>query len=472
MNFEPTPRRPAGKRWITQGLPVALVLIGTLLGATIGFGQYPLLLVVLALAFALLALFTPRAFFGLSMLVYSLIQVGLVRIDILRIGGLSINASQLYILCLLSLAGLGVMGQAAIGKIRLPPMLNSVRLQLALICWLAIALVYSEQFQLAAASVARHTADVAGFYLAYTLAAGSSRTGWIKIGVGGAALVAAVSTLVESVAGGILGPSARVLRVAGTFGGPVQTGTICLAGLAFFVSLLPGLRGRARLFCVAAVVVSGLGMFATLTRTAILGAILFTCALVWSRSSDRRSRMRFLSYAVITIGTIAVAIYMTPQETLQSRTADIPFLGEHDVTSARVGSGRGQIWNATIEALGENGPVDWIIGNGINSVSLNIRNKIPISVGAHNSYLQLLYDAGIVGLLLYLAAIFSIVRDLAARRPGGGELESVRIWSAYMIAYFLSTELFNHYLYALGPRFVTWIVLGLYMAQVHTRDRH
>jgi O-antigen ligase len=341
--------------------------------------------------------------------------------------------------------------------------------QLMLSLWLVLCLAYSPDYQAAIGSVARNLACVVVFYAAYALAMQRGRVGWIGVGVVGSALIAAISSLVQS---NLAESSTGVFRAGGTFSGSVQTGTICFAGLAIFVAHMPQLSRRARWVCFAAIGICGLGILATLSRTAILGVVVFACLLVMGRCKGGRGRAKYLAYAALTLAALTVAVRFTPEEAIRARTADLPVLGEGGLHNPASGSGRSLLWQTTVAELGENSAAGWLIGHGVNGVSEVIEREMRVSVGAHNSLLQLLYDAGLVGLLLYVAGILLILRDLRqAERSAGPPLnDSIRIWFFYMVAYFLSTEMFNAYVYILGPRLLTFIVLGVLLARATVRD--
>jgi O-antigen ligase len=438
------------------------------LSAGIGLGRYEILLGIPALLAVGLALLRPHVFLGVSLVLYSLLQVALTETAVLEVGGLSVNGSQIYVLTLLALAALGMLVRVASGRMVLPPLPRSVRALGVLAVWLVVSLLPSEQPDIALASVARHVADLVALYLAYCLACQPGGGAWIRFGVSASTLIAAGSSILQSSlgSGNVVETAGRTFRAGGTFGGPVQTGTICLVGVAFFVSQLPLRSGRGRGLCLAAIAACALGMLATLSRTAILGVVLFSFFLACGRARRRGGRLRFLAYAAVTVLALALAIWVTPQESIESRTADLPLLGEATLASPTSGSGRTLIWRSTLDELADGTPAEWALGRGVNAVSLAIGRSIQVQVGAHNSYLQLLFDAGIVGLVLYLVGIVLVLRDLrgAQLQASGHAQESVRVWLYYTAAYFLSTEMFNAYVYILGPRFFTFLILGVCLA--------
>lgn len=68
------------------------------------------------------------------------------------------------------------------------------------------------------------------------------------------------------------------------------------------------------------------------------------------------------------------------------------------------GSGRIQIYVDVYRELKNNTLVDWIIGRGCNSITLTRHSN------AHNDALQMLFEFGFIGLLMYFVMIFHIIK--------------------------------------------------------------
>ena len=70
------------------------------------------------------------------------------------------------------------------------------------------------------------------------------------------------------------------------------------------------------------------------------------------------------------------------------------------------GSGRTQIWAEVIALQKRSDPGEWIFGHGYNSVVSQIR------FSAHNDFLEVLYDFGIIGILAYSLMLISLIGSI------------------------------------------------------------
>jgi hypothetical protein len=67
------------------------------------------------------------------------------------------------------------------------------------------------------------------------------------------------------------------------------------------------------------------------------------------------------------------------------------------------GSGRLDLWRQILDALAAN-PSAWLLGNGYEAT------KLVLSTGAHNDFIEIFYDFGLIGLAVYLIFIVKIIR--------------------------------------------------------------
>ncbi len=87
------------------------------------------------------------------------------------------------------------------------------------------------------------------------------------------------------------------------------------------------------------------------------------------------------------------------------------------------GTGRIPIYHTVIDVLKTNDLIDWIFGRGIGSI------RITGHTNAHNDALQILFEFGIVGLILYLAMLWKVFKRTLTLR---------RIKSSYYFGYLAS----------------------------------
>ena len=72
------------------------------------------------------------------------------------------------------------------------------------------------------------------------------------------------------------------------------------------------------------------------------------------------------------------------------------------------GSGRTVVWEVTQKMISKEDALSFFVGNGYNTV----RRDSPIFLSAHNDFLEITYDFGLIGLSLYICAILSLVLQL------------------------------------------------------------
>lgn len=83
------------------------------------------------------------------------------------------------------------------------------------------------------------------------------------------------------------------------------------------------------------------------------------------------------------------------------------------------GSGRTLVWKHSIDALSRNDLVSWVIGHGHNSTM-----RVARHTSAHNDFLTILIEQGIVGLLFYLTFVIKLFKTTwqVFKRGGYGVL--------------------------------------------------
>jgi O-antigen ligase len=193
--------------------------------------------------------------------------------------------------------------------------------------------------------------------------------------------------------------------------------------------------------------VMALAIIATMSRGAVLAAVVMLLVFLWKS----RLKSHFLIWT-LTAGLGALLVL------------SLLLVRSQDVTSVR-GSGRLDIWIASLVAVGRYG----LIGAGLENfrpMFSEYAGYQPVFhgkyfMGAHNIYLQVLLELGIVGLLIMMAAITSqmrAVRQLRAR----GEKSSARnvlpyeaaSWAMLVVGFFLG-------IIWLKAFWLSWILLAV-----------
>ena len=282
-------------------------------------------------------------------------------------------------------------------------------------------------------------------------------------------VVAAVSSVIYGIVSGDLTRDTTAIATSegdarfGGVGDPNELAAGLVPGVALAVGLVPGMRrGPHRVVVVGAVVLLLLGLAATQSRGGLVAAgICVLATLVVAQG--RRFAALAITLGVLTVGAFAVAT--TPGALDRITSAD------------RGGSGRADLWRVATRIFADhptNGvglnhfrveSPDYVRRPGnLESVELIAENPRLV----HNTYLQLLVEAGVVGLALFLALIVVCVGSaLRAARAfqRAGERALAALAQGTVVAqvgmlsamFFLSigTDLRVWLLLALGPALAT-----------------
>lgn len=106
------------------------------------------------------------------------------------------------------------------------------------------------------------------------------------------------------------------------------------------------------------------------------------------------------------------------------------------------GNGRLTIYNEVMYSQLLSSPYEWIFGHGNNSVNNTVRGN-PWSVGrtSHNDFLEILFNYGLLGFLIYLFLHFKIAHTAIKLKKSGSEF-FLSYLSSYII--FLVMSLVSH----------------------------
>lgn len=328
---------------------------------------------------------------------------------------------------------------------------------LAFLAWLAMSAAWAEDPGAALATLPRYGPNVLLFLIVYTAVRDRRHVVWLLAAFVAGATIAALY--------GIARPpsqtSLRGDRIGGIVGDPNELASVLIVGLVLAVALAATLRRRTigRALVPACGLVLLLGIFLTLSRGGLLALVVVTIVAVLNAGRWRG--------AAIVLAVLAVAGAVGYFSAFASPVA------RQRVTTAGSGSGRTGLWTVGWRMV-EAHPVHGIgAGNfAVSSVHYLLRpGTIPndylvvdIPQVAHNVYLQLLAETGVVGLALFLGivafALTGAARAAAAfRRRGDPRMElvarSVFVAQAGILAadFFISAQ-YNKQLWiilAFGP---------------------
>jgi putative inorganic carbon (hco3(-)) transporter len=239
----------------------------------------------------------------------------------------------------------------------------------------------------------------------------------------------------------------RGLRIEGLVGGmfenPNDLATALDLLLPFAVALTLVSKGLARLFYLACAAVLAMGVLFTLSRGGFLGLIALGGVLLWKLGRSRRLKTT-LGVALI----CGILLAVTPGG-YGARISTI-FNTEQDQT------GSAQLRRELMERAASIAISRPIVAVGMGNFHIySIREKL-----AHNSYLEIAAELGVMGLIAYLILILAPLRSLyrIERQTRGMRSESERemywlsvciqaAFIAYMVCSFFSSIQYLWYLY-------------------------
>lgn len=126
------------------------------------------------------------------------------------------------------------------------------------------------------------------------------------------------------------------------------------------------------------------------------------------------------------------------------------------------GSGRLDIYSSVIEAFRNSGIMNKLLGHGYNGVF----NYGVTYTSAHNDFLEVLYDNGLIGLLLYLSFIVKLIITTIKLLKSGKEI-ACAVLSALMV--FLCMSITSHLI--IYPTYFIYIVVIVMMGQSALDER-
>lgn len=177
--------------------------------------------------------------------------------------------------------------------------------------------------------------------------------------------------------------------------------------------------------------------------------------LIINRIILKKKKLKGIISFFIIIG--AVSFILIRYNTL----ADDMIFGRMSEISETEGSGRGNIWRSKIQLISDSSPSGFILGHGWCSTEIDDPRD---SRSAHNDFLEVLYDFGVVALILYLLLYYSLFKycvELTSKRsnyaaPFGAS-----------IGVFLVNSLVSHFV--IYPRY--FIVIAMFWGYIIAAEK-
>jgi exopolysaccharide production protein ExoQ len=340
------------------------------------------------------------------------------------------------------------------------PLLSTVLA--ALIAWHLASYFWAEQPGDTATSIIRMVLNSALLVIVYE-AVRDTKTVRAVVGamVAGAA-VAAVYGIIATPSASEFANSATagsgLGRIAGTVGDPNELASLLVVGLVLSGALAATCTGGQRAIWMGAAVLCGGAMFLTGSRGGLVAlAAVFIAAILMA------PRRRALVIAVALIVTASAAFYYTSIASEDARER---------ITLSDGGTGRTDIWRIGWRMF-EDKPVHGVGVNNFQSASIHYLLAEPGAIEndtyvvdqpavAHNSYLHLLAELGLIGLSLFLLFLalslgYLIKAVSLFKRAGNRDLEILATALALSVVGLLAADFFLSEQYSKQ----LWILLAL-----------
>jgi O-antigen ligase len=247
---------------------------------------------------------------------------------------------------------------------------------------------------------------------------------------------AAVSAAIAMSQAAIQGTFNTSIRAAGLLGTNSSARYFAVA-FVLFVYLATSSKGLWRLAAVAGAAVVVGGEAATLSRSGAALLVLAAALLLWDRLRAGRRKQVFAVVAVM-----IVAVFLIPKSYL---TVEIPSFGTSFNAQSSDASAliRFKLWTAGYRMWADH-PVEGVgIGQFNNELLTYAPYDLPAidyNTGAHNIYVAVLAETGVVGLALFVwlaVACYSAVRRAARSAADEETRQLARTWQIALIVLLL-----------------------------------
>lgn len=201
--------------------------------------------------------------------------------------------------------------------------------------------------------------------------------------------------------------------------------------LVFLPMLLCNNRILVRSF---ALIIVAIAIILSFKRTGALAFLAAVLSYFYYKLFYLKGKRVSLS-AIITVALIVFVSYFVITR-VSSSTDDLLF-NRMSAMQEDEGSGRIDVWRETVSSLGQSSIRQLMVGHGYDAV----RKATSEGLSAHNDFLEVLFDFGIVGSVFYLAMVTSLIRFgiYLSRKKS---LYTPAYWASFWI--FITMSLFSH----------------------------
>ena len=190
------------------------------------------------------------------------------------------------------------------------------------------------------------------------------------------------------------------------------------ASLAWFVIFVA--EKKYRKYALPCLLVATTGMFSTVSMAVIVGFFVALFGLCCVAIAHKKVGLKHLLLVTAGLLVIASFVWFTVGGRVLTKT-ESAIQGVQDFYAGNVQGGNSTImrlhwWSETLtQSFDEPAILHGVFGHGLGSVSTIDFSKddssmLSTTAHSHNSYIQLLYEEGIVGLLLFLFIFWKMIR--------------------------------------------------------------
>ena len=150
-----------------------------------------------------------------------------------------------------------------------------------------------------------------------------------------------------------------------------------------------------------AIIIVTIILFSSFKRSGVLAlAVSLVVYIMISQFVKKKLKPASVLTAIALIAIAGVAFYFLATDNSTGNT----ILDRFENVDQDQGSGRIPLWEQTIRMIEDQDLSNQIIGNGFNTVL----RESTLQLSAHNDFLETAYDFGIIGLLIYIGAFFTL----------------------------------------------------------------
>ena len=150
-----------------------------------------------------------------------------------------------------------------------------------------------------------------------------------------------------------------------------------------------------------AIIIVTIILFSSFKRSGVLAlAVSLVVYIMISQFVKKKLKPASVLTAIALIAIAGVAFYFLATDNSNGNT----ILDRFENVDQDQGSGRIPLWEQTIRMIEDQDLSNQIIGNGFNTVL----RESTLQLSAHNDFLETAYDFGIIGLLIYIGAFFTL----------------------------------------------------------------